>query len=329
MPVKIYRRGDIWHFRGTVAGRRLRGSTGTADKAVAQRIASEAEAREWKRHLDGPEAHVTFAQAAIAYRAAEKPTRFLDKIEDHWKDTAIRSITAEGIRASARKLYPTAKGATRNRQVIVPTMAIINYAAELRWCPPIKVKRFPVEVKEKIFVTPEWAEAFAAHSSPHLGALCLFMLGTGARISEALRVTWGDVDLTARTVLIGQTKNGLQRKAHLQARLIVALANIGGNRQPDAPVWSYTDRSAVTQVWANAEARAKLDHRSPHCCRHGFATLMLRAGYDVKTVAKMGGWKDATVVLRTYAHAIEDRTVTDAVFGMDLTQGDAKSSVSI
>lgn len=241
-------------------------------------------------------------------------------MEDHWKDTRIRDITPEGVRAAARKLYPTAKGATRNRQVIVPTMAIINYAAELRWCAPIKVKRFPVEVKVKVFITPEWAEAFAAHASPHLGALCLFMLGTGARISEALRVTWRDVDLVARTVMIGQTKNGLQRKAHLQARVVAALANIPSNRRPADPVWHYTERSAVSQVWANAERRAGLDHRSPHCCRHGFATLMLRAGYDVKTVAKMGGWKDPSIVLRTYAHAIEDRTVTDAVFDTKLTR---------
>lgn len=257
---------------------------------------------------------MTFAQAAIAYRAAEKPTRFLDKIEDHWRDTLLRDITAEGVRAAARKLFPTAKPATRNRQAIVPTMAIINYAAELRWCPPIKVKRFPVETKVKVFVTPEWAEAFAAHASPHLGALCLFMLGTGARISEALRLEWGKVDLFNRTALIGQTKNGLERKAHLQTRLVAALANIQSNREPGERVFGYTERSAVTQVWNNAEARAGLDHRSPHCCRHGFATLMLRAGYDVKTVALMGGWKDASIVLRTYAHAIEDRTVTDAVF---------------
>ena len=41
MPLKVYKRGGIWHYRGTVAGRRLRGSTGTASKEIAQRIASE------------------------------------------------------------------------------------------------------------------------------------------------------------------------------------------------------------------------------------------------------------------------------------------------
>jgi len=56
MPLTIYRRpgGKVWHYRGTVSGRRLRGSARTEDKARAQRIAAEVEARAWKRRLDGP-----------------------------------------------------------------------------------------------------------------------------------------------------------------------------------------------------------------------------------------------------------------------------------
>ena len=74
MPLKIYRRGEIWHYRGTVAGQLLRRSCRTADKATAQRIAAESEARQWKGRLDGPAAVLTFAQAAVMYRSAEKPT---------------------------------------------------------------------------------------------------------------------------------------------------------------------------------------------------------------------------------------------------------------
>lgn len=321
MPHEIYKRGKIWHFRGTVASRRLRGTTGTTDKALAQRIAAEAEAREWKRHLDGPGAHVTFAQAALSYLEGEKPERFIAKIADHWKDTPIRDITGEAIRQSSFKLYPGTKGATRNRQVIVPTQAIINHAAGMGWCGLMKVKRFPVEVKVKTIITPEWAEKFAANASPHLGALCLFMLGTGARIGQAVKLTWGDVSFDSKTAIVPLSfKNHAEHRVHLQQRVIVALANIPSNRNPDELVFGYEGRDSVTQPWANAEERADLDHRSPHCCRHGFATLMLRAGYDAKTVAKMGGWKDAAIVLRTYAHAIEDQTITDAIFDTNLAQ---------
>lgn len=46
------------------------------------------------------------AQASIAYRKADKATRFLETIENHWKVDRITEITPEMIRQAARKLYP-------------------------------------------------------------------------------------------------------------------------------------------------------------------------------------------------------------------------------
>ena len=98
MPLRIYQRGGVWHYRGTVAGRRLRGSTKTASKEIASRIAAAIEGRQWKCHLDGPQAVLTFAQAALLYRSANKPTRFLERIEDYWKDTLVKDISRGAIR---------------------------------------------------------------------------------------------------------------------------------------------------------------------------------------------------------------------------------------
>lgn len=325
MPLKVILRGEHWHYSGTVAGRRLRGTTGTTEKARAQRIAAEIESREWRRHLDGPGAHVTMAQAAIAYRQAEKSTRFLDRIENYWRDTPLREITAGAIRRSALTLYPTASAATRNRQAIAPTQAIINHAATLEWCSPIKVKRFPIDPKPRLAVDLEWVNAFANQANtddlPHLAALCLFMFGTGARIGEAVGMCWDDVDLTARTATMrGRKPTPWTRTAHLPAPVHAAIANIPSNRNKGDPVFDYLSGQNVKKTWENVVARAGIKRMTPHSCRHGFATTMLRAGYDVKTVAKMGGWRDAGIVLKHYAHAIEDNTVTDAVFGTNLTQ---------
>lgn len=268
------------------------------------------------------------AQAAIAYRKAEKSTRFLVPIENHWRDTPLREITAGAIRQSALTLYPKASNATRNRQVIAPTQAIINHAATLDWCAPIKVKRFPVEVKPRDAADLAWINAFAtqavADGLPHLGALCLFMFGTGARVGEAVRMVWAHVDLIARTATMsGNKPRPWVRTAHLPGPVLLALTNLPSNREPDEPVFRYLDAQNLKQAWDSVVKRAGVKRLTPHCCRHGFATTMLRAGYDVKTVAKMGGWRDASIVLKHYAHAIEDRTVTEVIFGTDLTQSKA------
>jgi integrase len=153
-----------------------------------------------------------------------------------------------------------------------------------------------------------------------MGALCLFMFGTGARISEALRLVWADVDLARRVALVNNTKIGGEvREAHLPAPVVVALANIPSNRNPMEQVFGLAARDSVRLTWGNVCQRAGIERLTPHCCRHGFATTMLRTGVDVKTVARLGGWKDAATVLRHYAHALEDRTLTDALFGTPVT----------
>lgn len=320
MPLEVKKRGKIYHYSGTVAGRRLRGTTGAKNKKTAEKIARKIENEQWQLYLDGPKAHVTFAQAAIAYRNAGSPERFLAKIEDHWRDTRIAAITPEMIRQSASKLYPSATNATRNRQVIVPTQATINFAAALGWCTAIKVKRFPVDPKTKTPVTLEWCLSFADQASPHLGALCMFMYGTAARVGQACAMRWRDVDLIACTATLYTKKpTPWTRTAHLPPTVVAALAEIPSNRNPDDLVFGYATPGSVKDPWATTIARAGIEALTPHCCRHGFATTMLRAGYDVKTVAERGGWRDAATLLRTYAHALKDPTVTDSIFGTRLT----------
>lgn len=321
MPLHIYRRKDktgklgaIWHYRGSVAGRRLRGSTRTKDKTTALRIIAEKEARNWKGHLDGPGEVLTFAQAAIQYRRGGKPERFLRAVEDYWKNTRIKDISAGAIQQSALFLYPTAGGATRNRNVIVPTQAIINFAAKMGQCPQIHVERFPVFERERKYATRDWIETFMAHANPRLGALACFMFGTGARIGEAIDLRWGDLDLSGRTVLIRQTKVGSERRNHLPQRLLVALANLDTPREKSERVFGYTNRHTPDQQWETVVKRAELPRMTFHACRHGFATALLRAGIDVTTVAKLGGWKTPALVLSTYGHAAEDPTLTDRIF---------------
>ena len=265
------------------------------------------------------------AQAMIAYLDAGKPTRFLAKIAEHWKDTKIKSVTAEAIRLSAAKIYPGKNPATWNRQVIVPTQAVINYAAELGWCGHLRVKRFPVDPKVKKPVNIEWVAAFASQAEadglPHLAALVLFMFGTGARIGQACAMTWADFDLTARKAKIYTAKpTPWTREAHLPPVVVAALANIPSNRKADELVFDYAGRGSIYDTWANIVKRAKIAPLTPHSCRHGFATEMLRKSFDLKTIAARGGWRDAGVLLKTYAHALDDETVTDALFGTNSAQ---------
>lgn len=265
------------------------------------------------------------AQVFTAYLDSEKSERFMLKLAEHWQNTPVKDVTPESIRQAGPKLYPGASPATWNRQVIKPTQAAINLAAAQGWCSKISVPRFRENPKTKTAATLEWVRAFHAQAVkdglPHLGALCLFMFGTAARIGEACRLTWGEVDLSKGIATLHLTKpHPWSRIAHLPPEVVVALANIPSNRNPADLVFGYAGRASAKDPWGNVIKRAGIDNLTPHCCRHGFATTMLHKGFDVKTVAERGGWKDAATVLRTYAHALEDITVTDAIFGTNPTQ---------
>jgi integrase len=318
MPLKLYTRGKVWHYRGTVAGNRLRGSCKTTNKDIAARQVAEIESREWKCSFDGPQAVLTFAQAASYYRSAGKSGRFLAPIEDYFKETLVKDINGGKIKQMAIDLFPNCSGASKNRLAIVPAQAVINHAAELQLCPPIRVKRFDVETKEKIPATLEWVRAFMAEASPHLGALAMFMYFTGCRPGEAVAVQWDDVDLKEKTALIRETKGSTERTAHLPDPLIVALANVKKVR--GRGVFIYQHYGDFQHAWDDAIERAGIKRLTPHCCRHGFATGLLRKGIDVLTVAHLGGWKDAGQVLRTYGHANKDRKLTDLLVDTPTTQ---------
>jgi integrase len=312
MPLKIYRRpgSAVWQYRGTLAGNRLRGSTGTSNKENAQRIASAIEDKFWKRGLDGKEKGLTWPKAAALYMGAGKSSRFLARLTKYWGDVKIADVNAGSIRQAGIDLYPSAKNSTRNRQVIVPTLAVINHCAELQLCPPLRMKRFKVDTKIKKPVTLEWINEFRKGADRlDVGVLALFLFATGARISEALAVRWDDIDFRGRTVLIRQSKLGNERRAHLPSDLFLALANLPRDKDPFAIAYT-TARDA----WDRATVAAGIQLLTFHSCRHGFATALHDKGVGVKTIAKAGGWKSAQHLFNTYLHADGDATVTDRLF---------------
>jgi integrase len=76
-------------------------------------------------------------------------------------------------------------------------------------------------------------------------------------------------------------------------------------------VFVYRNPDDLMLTWDSVIERAGLKRLTPHCCRHGFATSLLRSGIDVVTIAKLGGWTSPAQVFKTYGHANDDPTVTD------------------
>jgi integrase len=277
MSLEIYRRGGVWHCRGTVgpAGRRkrLRQSLQTKDKDTAARQAAEIEKKYWDGHFDGPAAILTFAAAARIYRNSGKSDPCLAAVEKYLGNTLVRDITETAVQTMAKELYPRATGASLNRLVLVPTKSVINHCARSQLCSPLLVRRYEIDSKVKEPATLEWVHQFMVRS---------------------------------------------ERMSHLPVPLVVALANL--EKIPGRGVFGYEHAANLRTAWRGAVVRAGIKHLSPHCCRHGFATGLLRRGVDVVTVAWLGGWESVELVLKTYGHANKNPMLNDLLLGAPLTQ---------
>jgi integrase len=123
------------------------------------------------------------------------------------------------------RILPNALPQTRNRSVYTPTLAIMRHAGVVK-----AIKRPKWTSGRRL----DWLRAddafklleAAGTTDKRLCAPTTFLLYAGPRLSEALRLTWADIDLTAATALLRQTKNGEAIVVHLPAPAVAALANL-------------------------------------------------------------------------------------------------------
>jgi integrase len=104
--------------------------------------------------------------------------------------------------------------------------AVLRVAAKRGWCDRPAFERPRVFKPSTRWLTRDEAERLVVACAPHLKPLVTFLLQTGARLSEALRLQWAQVDLRARRVAFLGTKNGESRVVPLNGEAFFALANL-------------------------------------------------------------------------------------------------------
>ena len=299
-------RNGVFYAVGSVSGKRIRTSLGTRSRTQATELCAQLEARLWKRHTYGEEAVRTFAEAAESYMKMGGEARYLDPLIRRFGNRVLGTIKPGELRSAAQAIKPNGKGSTKNRQVLIPARAIINHAATLGWCPPIKVVSFPANKPKRIAVGREWIDRFLAQADAdglhHLAAGVLLMWQTGVRVSEAARILPEHLDLSRRVVLIERTKTSTWEVRHLSLELVVRIANLP--QEEGLPLFGYASRYGLGARMKAVCRRADLPWVPPHQAgRHSFATNALSMGATPKQVMEAGGWKSARMMLELYAHA--------------------------
>ncbi|MCH7502176.1 MAG: site-specific integrase [Proteobacteria bacterium] len=148
-------------------------------------------------------------------------------------------------------------------------------------------------------------------SHPHLYAIVLIALTTGARKGEILGLRWKDVDLDANRSVLHDTKNKERRTLTLVPPVVDELRKLQKVRRIDDDLIFTTMRvgeansSYFEKAWRKARGKAELKDFRFHDLRHSCASYLAMNGATTAEIAAVLGHKTLEMVKR-YSHLSDE-----------------------
>jgi len=332
VPVYKQPKSPYWLIEVQVGGRRFRRSSKTTSKRKALALEWE-----WRKELSAPAApeneppmllgealdryFQTVVQPRNRPKNAARDKYLLSRIRhDLGEETLLSAITAARISTFTDGLLQEHKTpATANRHLAV-LRAVLRKAARdwgaLREVPAVPL--FKLRNERYRWLTEAEEARLLMASAAHLRDLLIFLLDTGARLSEAAQLTWRDVELDRKPrgmVKFMVTKSGLPRSVPLTKRVEQMLSRL---KQccPEGEARVFLHRqtgpkhgqprkakpfSRPHRAFYSACDRAGITDFRIHDTRHTFASRLVMKGVPLLEVSKLLGHSSLRMTMR-YAH---------------------------
>ena len=143
----------------------------------------------------------------------------------------------------------------------------------------------------------------------------LLSIHTGMRMGEQYSMRWNQVSFERRQIHLPRTKNGHPRTIPLNTVALKALRHMRGEGAPlgTAPVfpspWTGDALQGSRGWFPTALEEAKIEGYTWHCNCHTFASRLVMAGVDLRTVAELLGHRTLQMIMR-YSHLAPEHQVS-------------------
>lgn len=180
-------------------------------------------------------------------------------------------------------------------------------------------KKLELPSKERFAQLLEAIECSGAWCAQDCADLVRFLAFSGARINEAVHVTWKDVDGARGVIWIhgppeGGTKGGESRQVPIIEPMRELLDRLSiepkeprnPRRQGGDYILTVTECREALQTACDKVGIKRLTH---HDLRHLFATRCIESGVDIPTVSRWLGHKDGgALAMKTYGHLRDEHS---------------------
>lgn len=315
----VYKKGPNWYVDYYAHGYRYRQMVGPSRQQALTVLAKMKVQVAEKKFLDVQDRpEITLREIADQFMEIHsKPNK------RGWKDdasviprffrffgetTLISRITRQQVEHYKAERATQVSQARTNREIVL-LKTIFNKAIE--WGKalqnPVKGVKLYKEnnMRTRYLERGEWIVLFDA-APDWFRPVLLIALHTGMRRGEILGLRWDDVDLERRLVRVREAKSGEGRFIPLNDVLHEALMVLP--RHPDCvyviqrngePV---NPRGELRSTFDGCLKRAGLRDFRFHDLRHSFASHLVMAGVDIRTVGELMGHKSGLRMTMRYSH---------------------------
>jgi integrase len=332
----------VWRHRGRQsmqtfdtlgAAREAKGRRQAGDRRPASKERFEDYARHW---LEDYARHWLGGYRGRTSRGFSESTRQIyGRDLENWTipyfgGCRLADVEPPDVRAFVTHLDEAGLRASTIRSVMAPVKAMFATAVEdgaLRTNPTANVRiglRRSIEPSREIRAMTRAELSEVLGRIPQESRLIFELLAhTGLRISEAVGLTWSDLELGAKPRMavrrqdyrgeVGPLKTAASRRdIPLSPVMAGRLATARGSRPDCARVFTspegrrLNDGNLRRRVLVPAAEAAGVPWVTFHAFRHTCASLLFEAGRDVKQVSAWLGHADAGFTLRVYVHLMDE-----------------------
>ena len=312
--MSLCKRGSVyWIEIRTPEGRRIRRSTGTESKALAQEYHDKVKAELWRQAKLGEKPQRSWNEAVVRWLKEKSHKATLEGDRSHFRllnpflrDMPLNAIDRNLVdRIIETRLAEGVTPATVNRTLEVMRAVLRKCVNEWEWLDRAPHVRMLSEPRRRVrFLTQPEAQRLLAELPPHLADMAAFSLATGLRRANVTGLEWPQVDVVQRIAWIhpdqAKARKAIGVPLNRDAILIIR-RQIG--RHP-THVFSYRGKPITqvsTKAWYDALERAGIHDFRWHDLRHTWASWLVQAGTPLHVLQELGGWESPEMV-RRYAH---------------------------